>query len=644
MLCDKCTPMFQSPEWGSHHPDAASLTEAAESGCYICKPLLHWVLTESGEPQIAFAEPSTYRVYQIPGPQSYAQVLVDFSILNNDGAEWKTCRCFSAIPKSELAADLSIRDREETLPLPQATQTAQKWMNDCLAGHEKCQKNTEPVSYPTRLIELGESTLRVVLTEEEKPSGPYASLSYVWGANPSFLCLTDANLPRLQAGIPYSDLPTAFREAIDFAKNLSIRYLWIDSFCIIQPRSGNFDDWHSESAKMQEVYSNSVLNMSLSRAINPSESCINGPPLSAVTMPFELETRGLFEGDNGHVNRTCIVVAIDHYREALYNQPLGFRAWGLQERLLAARVLSFGQGELFWDCLQMSGASESFPAGVAAVSDLIGIPDKTITGTKDSKNLSMIWDRVLKEYSQRDLTSPESDKLVAISAIAKQMAKEMDDVYIAGHFWKLLPLSLDWQMEPGLAQGHRRRDPTRRRINGLATEGDNQGHTPSWSWASMDGEVFLPFRVQKDYISLAEADSFALKPVDEANAEGQIASASLKVSAYWAEVQWEEDSTTIDSPEAWKDKFHHLYIIFDDPKDTPVGRDRFLLAAIAEDGWLCVWSGLVLKELEMDGEKVYERVAHFTLHDIYQRKSDNNIWRTEMRPLFKPEKKIFTLV
>ncbi|KAH6874086.1 hypothetical protein B0T10DRAFT_541246 [Thelonectria olida] len=572
MLCDKCTPMFQSHEWGSHHPDLTSLIKAAEGGCDICEPLMRWALKTAGDLQHCIVEPTRYRVYR-------------------------------------GSVDLTIRHRKKTLPLSQAVQTTQNWMSDCLTGHQQCQKNLQSGYYPTRLLELGESTLHVILTEEDKPSGPYASLSYCWGANPSFLFLTALNLPRLQAGIPYSDLPIAFREAVDFAKLLSIRYLWIDSLCIIQSGPGSTEDWHSESAKMQAVYSNCILNISLSRATNPDESCMNGRSPSSVTMPFELETRGLFRDDGDFANRTCIVISPDHYREALYNQPLGFRAWALQERLLATRVLSFGQGELFWDCMQMSGASESFPAGVTEGASLLDIPDKAITSSSDLKGLSRLWQRILEEYTVRDLTHPELDKLVALSAVAKGMGREMDDVYIAGHFFNTLPQSLNWRMEPFLSEDYRRKRPVRRRINRLANEGGRRSNTPSWSWASMDGQVFQHGHGSLKGPPLAEVDAYSVTPVDEANPEGQVASASVRIRAYWAEVEWEEDSPVmLANPKAWIDDVHYLDVMFDDPDDNPGGGTRLLLAVIAEDNWLHIWSGLVLKEVEMEGETVCERI------------------------------------
>lgn len=59
-------------------------------------------------------------------------------------------------------------------------------------------------------------------------------------------------------GIPWELLPTTFRDAIQVTKGLGIRYLWIDSLCIIQDDDV---DWKEESSKMASIYQNSFLTI-----------------------------------------------------------------------------------------------------------------------------------------------------------------------------------------------------------------------------------------------------------------------------------------------------------------------------------------------------------------------------------------------
>ncbi|KAH6875169.1 heterokaryon incompatibility protein-domain-containing protein, partial [Alternaria rosae] len=115
---------------------------------------------------------------------------------------------------------------------------------------------------PTRLLELENEKACLILSLRDEPSGHYAALSYCWGPNPSFIHLTADNLQEFQLGLPYSDLPIAFQEAMCMIRGLGIRYLWIDALCIIQSGLGSSEDWQSECGRMQEIYSYCFINLS----------------------------------------------------------------------------------------------------------------------------------------------------------------------------------------------------------------------------------------------------------------------------------------------------------------------------------------------------------------------------------------------
>ena len=82
-------------------------------------------------------------------------------------------------------------------------------------------------------------------------------------------------------GIPYDAQPQLFKDAIEFTRKLSIRYLWIDSLCIIQSGGGtdseeenrlSGEDWKKESAKMCSVYANSYLTLAAASASSCHDS------------------------------------------------------------------------------------------------------------------------------------------------------------------------------------------------------------------------------------------------------------------------------------------------------------------------------------------------------------------------------------
>jgi hypothetical protein len=47
------------------------------------------------------------------------------------------------------------------------------------------------------------------------------------------------------------------------ARKLHVRYLWIDSLCIIQDDT---EDWRTESLRMDQVYKNALLNIAATAA------------------------------------------------------------------------------------------------------------------------------------------------------------------------------------------------------------------------------------------------------------------------------------------------------------------------------------------------------------------------------------------
>ncbi|CAN9311327.1 unnamed protein product [Alternaria sp. RS040] len=192
------------------------------------------------------------------------------------------------------------------------------------------------------------------------------------------------------------------------------------------------------------------VGMSVSaQATRPDQSCLGGYNLDC-TPPFEAD---IVDGADVAGSRTYTILSKDYFQEALYDQPISSRAWVMQERLLATRVLSIGHGELFWDCQQVQNASESLPYGFTRCSDLhkdyitkeittLSVP--SILRISSSEDLENIWSEIIEEYTARELTYPAVDKLAAISAIATRMGDAMNDTYVSGHFLKTLPGSLGW--------------------------------------------------------------------------------------------------------------------------------------------------------------------------------------------------------
>jgi hypothetical protein len=124
---------------------------------------------------------------------------------------------------------------------------------------------------PSRLLDVGlakTDTLRLCCSNKNKTL-KYVALSYCWGmlneaGMPKF-CTTDENIKARRNGFDISKLPKTFRDAVRVAQNLGIRYLWIDSLCIIQ---GNKRDWKFEAKRMQDVYAGAYCTIAATSAVD----------------------------------------------------------------------------------------------------------------------------------------------------------------------------------------------------------------------------------------------------------------------------------------------------------------------------------------------------------------------------------------
>ncbi|KAK6851129.1 heterokaryon incompatibility protein-domain-containing protein [Apiospora arundinis] len=116
--------------------------------------------------------------------------------------------------------------------------------------------------------------LKLVLGSEvqKEASDRYVTLSHCWGNPQQEGYVTPPRLTRemlstyCREGVRIGDLTLTFRQAIEFAARItSVRYIWIDSLCIVQ---SDMEEWIRESREMFHVYSESYLNISATASSN----------------------------------------------------------------------------------------------------------------------------------------------------------------------------------------------------------------------------------------------------------------------------------------------------------------------------------------------------------------------------------------
>lgn len=159
---------------------------------------------------------------------------------------------------------------------------AQDWIAQCSTKHQRCQRRTLP-RLPRRVIDVGHR--EAVLVETSGEEGSYIALSHCWGDSKP-LTTTKATLKLRLGRLFTSELPVAFQEAIEIVRMLDIRYLWIDSLCILQD---DLQDWDLEAARMASVYENAHLTIALHQP---------GPGETTLAKKFTFFERGLFNHSN----------------------------------------------------------------------------------------------------------------------------------------------------------------------------------------------------------------------------------------------------------------------------------------------------------------------------------------------------------
>ena len=368
---------------------------------------------------------------------------------------------------------------------------AEEWIATCINSHRQCNAVRNDSWLPTRLIDLQryQSKNKVLLVDTSTivKSGRYVTLSHRWGSYRPY-CLDKATEVQLRAGIDLRILPQAFQDAIEVCRRLKVRYIWIDSLCIMQDPD-DLEDWTREAASMDRVYLHSFLNISALAAADSSASFFAERDSELLEDGY-IRT-GLKRCKLGTEPITYSIINLDWLEQQVSCAPLNLKAWVLQERLLAPRVLHFGSTQLIWECREMECA-ESHPRGLAPEMAVVQKSRvKSLDAAFEPDWMSHVlhnyppemasyrhWNNIVKTYTTCGITK-SGDKLIAISGIAKHVKAELDDEYVCGMWRKYLPSALLWRVYDVLHTG--RQSSYRPRIY----------RAPSWLWASLEGAIWL---------------------------------------------------------------------------------------------------------------------------------------------------------
>ncbi|KAH8165440.1 hypothetical protein CIB48_g2808 [Xylaria polymorpha] len=363
--------------------------------------------------------------------------------------------------------------------------TAKGWLENCVLNHEACRTKVEAPGMPTRFLDVGGGKnsgkvfLREITNEEDSR---YVALSHCWGTSRP-LCLTSTTLETHKQGISIQALPGTFQDAVTITRTLGLRYIWIDSLCIIQDDA---EDWRKEAGRMAGVYRNAHLVLSATRSGSDEEGFLSTrPQTNCVTFTIQSSNSPLIlkllpPSSPGEASGLDIHIVA--------GEPLSRRAWCLQERYLARRILHYGTQQMIWECGEHRAAEDGDFATV--IEDQLGRIRRSATLTttvfnsrkRDIEGVTEVpeyrhteWYAMIGDYTSRDITK-DSDRLPALLGLRVALESEIDDDYLAGIWLKGLLEGLIWCSASS--------DKPLARPDGPAV--------PSWTWASVKGPVQFP--------------------------------------------------------------------------------------------------------------------------------------------------------
>ncbi|KAH8626983.1 hypothetical protein IG631_19001 [Alternaria alternata] len=230
-----------------------------------------------------------------------------------------------------------------------STDWAKQRLQECVDLHASCVQESIP-ELSTRVLDLrpdADDMMNVRLINTQGLNARYACLSHRW-SRPAALATLKSNYVSHTKGIGWDVLPKTFIEAILIAQDLGLRYLWIDSLCIIQDDE---DDKCHEIARMSSIYTNSYITVAATHSENSMHGCYSTGSLHHQDYPLSSSKQ-----QNASTIGTDLYVRekIAHIGEERALTPLLKRGWVCQERLLSPRVLHFCKKELVWECQESS--------------------------------------------------------------------------------------------------------------------------------------------------------------------------------------------------------------------------------------------------------------------------------------------------
>ncbi|KAH6974248.1 heterokaryon incompatibility protein-domain-containing protein [Ilyonectria sp. MPI-CAGE-AT-0026] len=431
-------------------------------------------------------------------------------------------------------------ERVTTDPLSQRSlKIAKRWLDTCAKTHGGSCGNMSGESMPTRVLDIapddapdGEKIYLRVSRDTKPEDGRYVALSHCWGKSDTHFITTMSNLQHRIDGIDLNEMPQTFRDAVTVVRSLGLRYLWVDSLCIIQQ---DLEDWQIESAKMSNVYRDAYLVLGAAAGLSDAAGFLGARTFQDTIKLQTNPSTSLYLQLHPPESRRW-TFDDRHAPDLLAAEPLTGRAWCLQERYLPKRALQYGSHQMFWECERIRASEDGDAVTqngdyLKSLSDT-GAAKESVFHREDRKPYSentnvkwVDWYQMLEDYTSRGITA-STDKLPAVSGLASAIAKANGaEGYMAGIWQTGLLEGLVWC----------------RKAPEQMFDKSDEYVAPSWSWASVQGAVQFPIynwhiprapwkARMADFEALAQYVSHTAELKDK-DLYGRLERASLRIKA-----------------------------------------------------------------------------------------------------------------
>ncbi|VUC26761.1 unnamed protein product [Clonostachys rosea] len=421
---------------------------------------------DRNQPWVAHNEVRVLRIYGRTGSGGYLGIeqmnlFPDISLLVNDVPT-------NAPPKTKRFLPRPIQPDRIDFRL------VQRWLSICEVNHCRVCGNasdtkqlgwTDPSGDipDLRFIDLED---RCVVRASGNPR--YAALSYVWGREP-FFCLTTKTLAALEkpgafdTDAIWSQIPATIQDAMTVARNIGVRYLWVDSLCICQDQF----DVHNMTDEESTILKNKMESIRLMDYVYGAAYVVI---CAAESQNAFAGIRGVRPGTRGF--RQPIEQIAPDFRLAYRHKsqdgsdslPYYSRGWTYQERHFATRLLSFSNGQMSLRCKSDISFNEHTWEEETVISS-----KRPPSFAGEGNDIGDIVEGPIQNYSGLQLTK-SSDVYNAFAGVARQIRRQLECDMCHG-----LPVKyFDWLLlwEP------------------LKHEQTRRDGAPSWSWSGWHGGVF----------------------------------------------------------------------------------------------------------------------------------------------------------